>query len=139
MYENKHTLGRVFCEFILPYVSSNTLQENCIEKLMNALIKEEAWKFFREEREWCYASNVEYITCKCRLSLFLALESKFENIETIQNLLPEFFARVCTKTFTTVEMIRAKQFIKADILCVYMQKKMCLNQCQVLKKDCTNI
>lgn len=77
MYENKHTLGHVFCEFILPYASSNTLQENCIEKLMNALIKEEAWKIFREEREWCYASNVEYITCKCRLSLFLELESKF--------------------------------------------------------------
>lgn len=113
-YENKHKLGHVFCEFILPYVSSNTLQENCIEKLMNALIKQEAWKFFREERGLCYASNVEYITYKCRLSLFLELESKFENIETIQNLLPEFFARVCTKTFTTEEIIRAKQFIKAQ-------------------------
>lgn len=77
MYENKHTLGHVFCEFILPYVSSNTLQENCIEKFMNALMKAEAWKFFREERGWGYALNVEYITCKCRLSLFLELETKF--------------------------------------------------------------
>lgn len=49
MYKNKHIVGHVFCEFILPYASSNTLQENRIEKLMNALIKEEAWKFFRKK------------------------------------------------------------------------------------------
>lgn len=82
---------------------------------------------------------MEYITCKCRLSLFLALESKFENLETIQNLLPEFFARVCTKTFTTEEMIRAKQFIKADIsMCVYA-KKDALEPMPSFKKDCTSI
>lgn len=49
MYENKYTLGYVFCEFILPYVFSNTLQENCIEKRMNTLIKEEAWKIFQKK------------------------------------------------------------------------------------------
>lgn len=80
-------------------------------------------KIFSKKRAWGYALNVEYITCKCRLSLFLELESKFEHIETIQNLLPDFFARVGAKTFTTEEMIRAKQFIKADIfVCVYAKE-----------------
>ena len=57
----------------------------------------------------------------------------------IQNLLPEFFARVCTKTFTTEEIIRAKQFIKADIfMCVYAEEDT-LEPMPSFKKDCTSI
>lgn len=96
-------------------------------------------EIFSKKRAWGYALNVEYITCKCRLSLFLELESKFKNIETIQNLLPDFFARVCTKTFTTEEMIRAKQFIKADISMYVYAKKDALEPMPSFKKDCTSI